>query len=370
MKKGKEKESSRISCFYIIATAVLTGLVFLAHRKVPFMMDDEWYSTNLATNEPLHGFMDIVEGQIWHFYHWGGRCITHGILQLTLMSGELTADVLNTLMTLLLSLMICVVADRKSTGSFLTAFTLLYTLNANARMSMFWQAGTVNYVYSAVWILLFIWPYLEEWRGGTREFPLITFWIIPIGLMTGWSNENMGPVSFLLALATIVYCRKQNRRLKSWMILGAVNAFVGSVLVVAAPGNFVRSASIKKTGVAKMLWERFFSMLRAGTDFLFPVCLLLVLLILISCVCRKKRVEKYQIVLLGFMILSFGAMVLSPHYPDRAAFGTMVIGIVLILTFLYDENMVPMPGKRYGCLLVACFWADAVIRLIREFVLV
>lgn len=59
------------------------------------MMDDEWYGTNLVTNQPLRGLSDIIESQIWHFRNWGGRCMTHGILQLTLMSGEFMADMLN-----------------------------------------------------------------------------------------------------------------------------------------------------------------------------------------------------------------------------------------------------------------------------------
>lgn len=35
-------------------------------------------------------------------------------------------------------------------------------LNANWRMSMFWQAGAANYLYITVFILLFVWCYLRE----------------------------------------------------------------------------------------------------------------------------------------------------------------------------------------------------------------
>ena len=365
-------KSKKENIVQIIGTVLLTFMIFWAHRSVPFMMDDIWYGTNLATNEPLQNFMDIIEGQVWHFHNWGGRCITHGVLQLTLMSGELCADILNTLMTLLLAWMICVVAKRKSAGTFLMALTLLLALNANMRMSMFWQAGVVNYVYSTVWILLFVWPYLCEWREDTTsQFPLITLWMIPIGLMTGWSNENMGPTSLLLAVATMIYCKKWKRTaVKPWMIVGTVGALLGSILVVAAPGNFVRSATIEKKGLLETVWERFYSMLCAGTDFLFPICLLLALIILIKCVCLKQALEKYQIVLLVFMILSFGAMVLSPHYPDRATFGTMVMGIILLLTVLYDGKLTPLFEKYYVHVLTGCFLVYAVISLIGEFAVI
>ena len=325
----------------IVGIVLLAMVAFMFHRDVPFMMDDIWYGTNLATGEPLKNFVDIIEGQIWHYNNWGGRSITHGILQMTLMCSELCADFINIVMTLLLAWMICVVSDKKNTSSFLMAFALIFAWNANAKMSMFWQAGTVNYVYSGVWILLFVWPFLNEWRREEKKKPWgIEIWMFPLAVCTGWSNENMGPTCFLLALATLIYCIKWKKvGAKLWMILGVIGSFIGSVLVVIAPGNFSRSSTIEKTDLLTTLWERFYSMLRAGCDFLFPVCIALVLVILIKVVCLKQKLEKHQLVLLVCCILSYGAMVLSPHYPDRATFGTMVFGIVLFIDLLYHMKI-------------------------------
>lgn len=331
MKKKKEKWIG------FIGILILTALVFMVHQKTPFMMDDIWYGTNLKTNGPLNNLGDIIESQIWHFNNWGGRCITHGVLQMTLMMSEFVADILNIVMTLMLVYMICSMAKKKGISAYLTAYVLLFAWNANAKMSMFWQSGAVNYVYSTVWILLFMQPFLDEWRDEQRNYPFIAVWMIPLGICAGWSNENMGPTCFLLALATIIYCIKWKKtQVKSWMFLGAIGSFVGSLLVVIAPGNFVRSASIEKKGLVETLWERFYSMLCAGTDFLFPMCLVVVFLILIKCVCFKEKLKKHHIVLLISCILSYGAMVLSPHYPDRATFGTMVLGIVLFVELIYD----------------------------------
>lgn len=330
----KIKKENWISLIGII---VLTVLTFMVHRKTPFMMDDIWYGTNLATNEPLNNLWDIIDGQVWHFHNWGGRCITHGVLQLTLMMSEFGADVLNILMTLFLAYMICVVAKKRCLSAYLMSLSLLFAWNANMKMSMFWQAGTVNYVYSTAWILLFILPFLDEWREKQRKWPLISFWMFPLGLCAGWSNENMGPTCFLLATATVIYCIKWKKtKVQPWMLLGTIGSLVGSILVVVAPGNFVRSATIEEKGFLETVWERFYSMLCAGTDFLFPMCLLLVFAILIKCVCLKQKLKKHQIVLLISAVLSYGAMVLSPHYPDRATFGTMVLGIVLFIEIIYD----------------------------------
>ena len=149
---------------FCATAAIVAGILILAvmewlgHRRIPFMMDDLWYATNLATDRPLQGLGDVMESQVWHFLNWGGRCVTHGILQLTLMCGELGADMLNMIATLVLGWMVCVTAGWRKPFCFLCASSLIVALNANVKMSMFWQAGTVNYVYSTVWILAFLCP--------------------------------------------------------------------------------------------------------------------------------------------------------------------------------------------------------------------
>ena len=46
----------------------------------------------------------------------------------------------------------------------------------------------------------------------------------------------------------------------------------------------------------------------------------------------KENLGRNTVLLLLGALLSWGAMILSPHYPDRAAFGTMVLLICAILS--------------------------------------
>lgn len=334
----KRKTISLYNLSIISGILILTILQFILHRNTPFMMDDEWYGTNLVTGEALKSFSDILESQIWHFMNWGGRNITHGILQLTLMTGELAADILNLLMTLLLAWMICIIAKQKTPLWFLSALTMLIGFNANIKMSMFWQSGTANYVYATVWILLFLWAYIRQIENPDMPaLPWIHLWILPIGLMTGWSNENMGPASFLLSIGAIIYLKKVlNRKIPFWMLSGSVMCLFGSCMVILAPGNFVRTAAIPDTSLIEAIYNRLLSMLCAGTDYLFPTALLLTALLIIYLVLLKEKLHPAQWMLLTHAILSYGAMVLSPHYPDRATFGTMCVCIILIINILAD----------------------------------
>lgn len=366
----KRKTISLYNAGTISGILILTILQFILHRKIPFMMDDEWYSTNLVTGESLKNFSDIIESQIWHFMNWGGRNITHGILQLTLMTGETVTDILNLLMTLLLTWMICIIAKQKTLFGFLSALTMLIAFNANLKMSMFWQSGTANYVYATVWILLFLWAYIRQTENPDMpSLPWINLWILPIGMMTGWSNENMGPASFVIAIAVIVYLKKVlKRQIPFWMLSGSVTCLLGSCMVILAPGNFVRTAAIPDTTLAESIYNRLLSMLCAGTDFLFPTVLLLTTLLIIYLALLQEKLHPGQWMLLAHAILSYGAMVLSPHYPDRATFGTMCVCIILIVSILADITHKYPKWKTYINLSVGSLWLYAVSALLSEFI--
>ena len=347
----------------VLALTILIITEFTAHRLIPFMMDDLWYGTNLVTGEKLHSFQDVVENMVWHFYNWGGRCMTHGVLQLTLMSGELCADILNVVMALLLTFLVCVVIHQRKLSTFLMVHSMILSMNANVKMSMLWQSGTANYVYSSVWILIFIWPYLRALEEPERkQLPLAALWLVPIGLLAGWSNENMGPTCFLAALGITVYSWRLQKKPAVWMYVGIVSSLVGSILVVAAPGNFLRSGYVESQG----LWGRLLSMLTAGTDYLLPIVLPMAFFLLLKVVCLRSKISKEQWVLLAMVILSYGAMILSPHYPDRATFGTMVFGIALLMSVLrevLEERPRLMPWMSG---LTACYWVGAMARLLLE----
>ena len=355
------KEKSRKIMW--ITTGILllisAAVMYVTHRAVPFMMDDLWYSTMLSDETPITSFADIITSQIWHYNNWGGRSMTHGILQITLLLGEHAADILNVVMTLLLSFVICVMARNRTLPAFWAAMAMLLGLNANFKMSMFWQAGAANYLYITVFILIFAWCYLRELPesgvlvpgkrtpeperkplGKDEAVPApkhlwgITLWIIPLGILAGWSNENMGPAVWLLSLAVILLSVKEKRRLFPWMVLGNISCLAGSILVVAAPGNFVRSGQVDSNDYG-FLWKCFlrgYAESAAIEVHLFPTLLVLGFMALICKGILRQPLGRRNVLLLLSALLSWGAMILSPHYPDRATFGTMALLICVIIS--------------------------------------
>lgn len=337
----EEKSKKRMFILTYILFAVTVLVLYVTHRDTHFMMDDLWYSTMLSDDTPITSFRDIVISQIWHFNNWGGRSMTHGILQLTLLSGEMAADLLNLVMTFLLAWMICLVAENPKLPVFFAAVALPLGLNANWRMSMFWQAGAANYLYITVFILAFAHCYLRELpeqavAGGAvkKKLPGITFWIIPIGILAGWSNENMGPAMWILSLIIILGVLREKKKLPLWMVLGNLASLAGSVMVVAAPGNFVRNGQVGDShlGVLWRLFMRNYNECRAALEFLFPTLLVLMLILVLAKSVGGIGLGRKNALLMFCALLSWGAMFLSPHYPDRATFGTMVLLICVVLS--------------------------------------
>ncbi len=352
----KEKADKIVYGLTVALLFTSAAMLYMVNAKIPFMMDDLWYATRLYDDMPITSFRDIVESQIWHYFNWGGRSMTHGLLQLILLAGEKAADILNVVAVFLLAGLICrasrigdTVKLRRLPWLF-AAVGMLLGLNANWKMSMFWQAGAANYLYITIFILGFLMCYLREipeegsilpWKAsdvssGMEEKPLpgIVFWIVPLGVLAGWSNENMGPAAWILSLFIIGFRIKEKRKIRAWMVLGNLSCLFGSIMVVAAPGNFVRNAQVASDGYGT-LWKAFlqsYGICNAVFHYLFPTLLLTgALLILCKCV-LKISIGRRNLLLLSGALLSWGAMILSPHYPDRASFGTMVLLLCVILS--------------------------------------
>lgn len=331
---------------------------FLLHRKYVFIWDDLWYATNLVTGEPLAGIVDVFESQIWHFMNWGGRCINHGLLQLVLMNGELFADILNMIVTFTLCYLICELAGKKNLIYYCISFFLLIGLNTDIKLSMFWQSGSVNYLYSTNWILLFLIIYMRQVKNpDAKRLKGVELWMLPLGLITGWSNENMGPACFVTAVIVILYFLKGlKKKAPAWMWVGAITSLCGSILVLVAPGNFVRSAYVTEVPFWEAVYDRFFAMLMGGSSYLYASTLFVLFFMLIYLKVGNK-LQPFQIILMITYVLAFGALILSPAFPNRAAFGMMVLCIVLIISFIHGIEEKDTSYGRYTLFFSLCMWA-------------
>ncbi len=319
---------------------LVIGLVCIwkMQRAVPLMMDDEWYSTVLFEERPLSSLKDICQAQIWHYNHWGGRTVAHTIAQLIFLClSEPAADFLNMALIVLLAWLINAVTgchDRYRFAFMTLTVGFLHGLNANWKMSMYWQTGACNYLYTTVIILAFLWLYLRAVDEEKRDIPCSALWAAVLGLLAGWTNENMGPAVWVLTVLVMLLLKREKRAVRPWMVGGSVFCLMGSVLMIAAPGNAVRSAEVVSNSYG-MLWQAFLRMYgvcKGAWEYLFPTVLATAAVAFINLCMLGNHLNKKELLLLAGAVLSWGAMILSPHYPDRASFGTMCLLLCVIVS--------------------------------------
>ncbi len=344
---NNKENAKKITLEAVVFIALILALVvleFIANRRLKFVQDDLWYMTNIVTGKPLANLADIYESQYWHFFNWGGRSVNHAVLQLVLMTGELCADILNVLVSLLLSFIVMKYVGRRSISIFLFVHAAKIAFNPTCVLNMFWESGSVNYLYSTCWILAFLYFYVRLFEDKKYK----NIYMIPIisilGIMTGWSNENMGPGAFVIATGIVAYHLIKKKKVPAWTYFGCLFSLAGSILVVVAPGNFVRGSLVQETLIQK-IQNHTITLAEATMGFIFAAMLVTVILALIYRFVVDKKFDAKQIVMAIYLIIADGAMILSPMYPARATFGVMMLAILLSASFLRD--IVPsITGKK------------------------
>lgn len=346
----QEKQKKIIRWVSLMLIALTALIVWRVNYEIEFMMDDEWYSTVLYADTPIRNLSDIIRAQIWHYFNWGGRSMAHGLLQLILLAGERWADILNTGMTLLLGWLACEVSGRRGFSYWFAALGMILGLNANWKMSMFWEAGAANYLYMTGFLLAFLFCYLKY---EEKNLPGIVIWILPLGLIAGWSNENMGPAVWIMSLLVILLRHREHKKVPVWMYLGNISCLAGSILMIVAPGNFVRSEETGEEAYS-LLWRlylRCYGEAKGVMEYLFPTVLLTLFALIVCKGMLKEKLGRNTILLLLGALLSWGALILSPHYPDRASFGTMTLLICATLSMMGKivDRQKENAWMFYGC---------------------
>lgn len=349
---------------YVVVALGLAGLMvcqFILHRMTPFIKDDLWYMTRLTSEEHISSFGQIIEAQIWHYNNWGGRVINHALLQAVIASGELGADIFNTLTTLLLGLVICLIANTKNPVMYLLTESAIVAFNASIHYSMYWESGSVNYLYSTVWILFYLYVVIRAVKPECKKLRGVEIWILPLALIAGWSTENMGPACFAVTALVILYKIIKKEKLQVFLFEGAALSAIGSALLILAPGNFVRDQFSDHTGLGSMIYNRLIRFWNASSNYLLPTLIIAIGVLLYEVYVCGKKLSVYNQMLLLYAFIAHFAMLLSPAYPQRTSFGIMAVLIAFIVNVLNEHISEDRPRKVIFFLTASVYIASMLV---------
>jgi hypothetical protein len=195
-----------------------------------------------------------------------------------------------------------------------------------------------------VLMLLFLVPLRK--KSMDKEYrvnvPLSILYFM-LGLLAGVSYENAAAALFFLLLVYAVMKVIRKEAFALFEILGMIGFMAGFIILLAAPGNYVRLNSyelVQKYGFFMRLLIRIFytthifikyGLLLAGFSIIMGVELI---------IHQKKTVTMFSVLYLVAGIVSAYSMILSPVFIERVFFP---VTIFLIIAFLNIFCKIELP---------------------------
>ncbi|WP_208414724.1 DUF3329 domain-containing protein [Paenibacillus castaneae] len=323
----------------------------------PMFADDYNYSFMWDKSKRIENIVDVLRSQYIHYFEWGGRSVSHTIGQILLMTNNGVSSTLNAIVfTFFIYLLYRhsqgIQLKYQSVTILLLIFFFCWTSFPSFGETNVWLIGSVNYLWTSVFILLFLLPFRNKLLGSEVKDSFVSrVSMLVLGVLAGWSNENTA-LSTLIILSIFIIYFYVKKRLDIWMITGSGGSLIGFLFLILAPGNLVRAnqqgkaddysfalyhikipamMTLKIMLYQTPLWIALFLFVgiifmhikKAAPGFTFMVFM------------KENRTDVvYSILFIWISILNNIIMFVSPYFPFRAGFGSsmfLMIGVVSLL---------------------------------------
>lgn len=362
-------------CFLLAIYMYILSITWLS----PLFADDYFYYYHWGNGEAISGFPDILTSQYHHYLTWGGRSIAHTFVQGFLYLGKVSFPFINAFIFVALLLLIFWHSQGRnisvSSHPYILACIalLVWLLLPRFGETVIWLTGACNYLWTTVLILFFLLPYSLKFSGyrvfGKLPVSLPAVGMFLGGIICGWTNENTA-LTMLLAICLSIYYFYKHNTLEPWMISGLVGAVIGYMLLVLAPGNYVRLAAnhadysffhhnvlpglkmiLRLTEYQIPIWILlffFFRILRRNTDnYNFK-----------AVVFKFGNDFIYGVTWIGLALFNNIVMLASPEFPQRAGFSSAIFLIIGVVSFfkleIIRDTILVARGKKI-IIAIVCF---------------
>ena len=318
----------------VLAAAFLVMLVF--NCLTPLISDDYSYLLRIPTHEPVETFLDLVVSQYYHYFQWGGRTIGIGLNQLFLWLGKGVFNIFNAAAFCLLVWVCTKLAfGRKAPPPALLLVVLVFLFHSNPCFGAvnLWMCGSCVYLWPLLIGCCFLLPYRLEldgaWQTGRGALPGMFF----AGLAAGWGNENTSGAMLLAALLFLLLFRILLKRIPLWGVCGAAGCLCGFLLLMLAPGQWVRKGRIASDPRSPLtvLLVRLMNATHTLKAYGLWLIVLLGALYLVLCVLRPGA--KALALPPVFFVLALAAnyaLILSPVYYIRSFYPVLAFLVLAI----------------------------------------
>lgn len=318
---------------------------------------DDWMYSFVFNEEPVRfisNIEDIFVSQYNHYLYWGGRNVVHFIDQFLLLLPALPRELINSLAFMTFILVIYKIANYKKTLSpylFLLIGTVLWLGLPTFPQTVIWITGSANYLWGTLIVLAFIYFYYDYIRTEKKKNSIIrNIVFLAGGVIAGWTNENLVVAEVFILLIFFVYMKIRYIAIPSWAVYGFIGVCIGCIVMLAAPGNFLRShdthvaLNLEGKPIGDVLWFKARNIYLIYKYIPTVLGLIVAYTLSISVYFFINRTKKNEKVILASVLFFIGAhisalaMIASPIFPVRASFcmhAFMIVAIAVLYGDIY-----------------------------------
>lgn len=301
----------------VIVFTIMLVFNFLTH----YVVDDYAYMYSWRDGARITNVLQIFPSMASHYSIMNGRIVAHFMAQLFLLLPHTLFRFVNAGMFTFLICLIYYIANRKNKHNpffVFLIFGLIFLFQKAFGQVNLWLDGSCNYLWCAVFNMLFLCPYILKFQDDKEIKGWISRALFVIsGFFVGCYGENASLatlIMILLFLGLSVGLKKQ--RIKPYLMLAVITYFIGFMIMMKAPAT----ARNKLGDVGLMaLFEGFYSALYMLYEFRILVVSFGVLFA-IGCI-RKIELDKMllaSIFMLGSLAANF-VMMFGKWYDYRSA---------------------------------------------------
>ncbi|ECF6051809.1 hypothetical protein FNN84_11435 [Salmonella enterica subsp. salamae] len=305
-----------------ISLFVVFTLVYLIGFITPMNSDDYTYALRDLS----------FSGVKMHYLGWSGRVVSDTIS--TSLLKFFPPHIYNAINSAALTLMVLcwTIIPAKLTRSspspyvMIFLFFLYFIANPALGQTNFWLVGSANYLWTNMFIAIYILISICVSNGNRSNFKLLAYAVSSI--LAGCSNEN---TSLVVVLISIAYFFIMNRN--KYLLIGVFGTAIGAGVLLLAPGNLSRASTIQDWYNQPLAWrilEHFSERLPSAMGAYWQVYIAFIIL-LISVVLSRNSSSKLMFGSFLFMLGAIAANVAflaSPAMPSRALNGALCFMII------------------------------------------
>lgn len=337
----------------ILFLILVYGILVYCHFQTFIMNDDLPYSLFFRGPNRITNLREVIVNQIFDYSHINARIFLHTIVQTLLIFDKNLWSILNPLVIIaiicLMSYIVYELTGKKTKPFYIVlAMTVLFLLLYNYKNLIYWVAGSVNYVWVFLLILLIIVYYLKI---GLTKKPILSFIIC---LTCSMLCEVMGMFIFILIIVDYliqIFINKEDKKITWKYLLILFGNICGLLFIFLSPSTLGRMSDAEWAKYS--LFEKLNISIPAISNNLFNVFTIYNLfpaLIIVSIIyymfVNKDNKLKYFLIIVG-ILLCIGNFVNSGYV--YFALGLVILGFqIYIFVKNKDYKLIPIILSAYA----------------------